>query len=94
MFKNNEIIVFNRGNMDVVYYYNSVGEIINIFDSFNLGLNVGYYEFYIWIIIEDDWLVVVLKNGVSFFDIFEWDYGLFIWYNYVNKEDFEFESEC
>jgi hypothetical protein len=90
--KNNEIIAFNRGNTDAVYHYNSAGEIINIFDSSNSGLNAGHNESYIWTTTEDDRLVAVLKNGVSFPDILEWDYGSSTWHNYVNKEDFEFES--
>ncbi|WP_421947622.1 hypothetical protein [Phaeodactylibacter xiamenensis] len=91
--KNNEIIAFNRNNTDAIYHYNSAGEIINIFDSSNSGLNAGHHDSHIWTTTEDDRLVAVLKNGVGFPDILEWDYGSSTWYDYVNKEDFEFESE-
>jgi hypothetical protein len=92
MLRNNEIIAFNSGNTDAIYHYNSAGEIINIFNSSNSGLNVGHYEADIWTFTDDDRVVAVLKNGLGFPDILEWDHVSSAWYDYIDEDLFDFDE--
>lgn len=88
---NNSILAYNSGNTDKIYRFNSVGALSQVFTIDNAPLSTNNFESNIWSLVADNRFLCVLKNGVRFATIIEWDESDLTWHSYLDGDKLDMD---